>query len=59
MGVNSATTLEMLLYPGFICLFNESHQSPRYGLAAFALSLVATAVLFVIGAMIAFGILGA
>jgi hypothetical protein len=55
LGRLFGTTWEVLLYPGSIILFNESHHSLPHGLAAFALSLIATAVLYAIAAMILFG----
>lgn len=57
LGRLFGTTLELLFYPGSIFLFNVSHHSSLYGLTLFALSLVATAVLYAIGAMILFGII--
>ena len=42
LGRLFGTTLELLLYPGSICLFNESRRSSLYGLMAFGLSLMAT-----------------
>lgn len=57
LGRLFGSTLDLLLYPGFIFLFNESHHSSLYGLAVFALSLVATASLYAIAAMILFGII--
>ena len=42
LGRLFGTTLELLLYPGSICLFNESRHSSLYGLMAFGLSLMAT-----------------
>jgi hypothetical protein len=57
LGRLFGTTLERLFYPGSIFLFNVSHHSSFYGLTAFALSLVATAALYAISAMILFGII--
>src|SRR5215813_9015643 len=63
LGRHFGSTLELLFYPGSIFLFNVSRLSSLYGLAAFALSLVITAALYVIAAMIVFvtirGVMGA
>ena|SRR2546430_14805298 len=56
LGRLFGSTLELLLYPGFIFLFGESRHSSLYGLTAFALSLMATIALYAFAAMILFGI---
>jgi hypothetical protein len=45
--------LELLLYPEFIFLFDESRHSSLYGLTAFGLSLMATVAQYTFAAMIA------
>jgi hypothetical protein len=56
-------TLDLLLYPGSIFLFNTSRHSSMYGLTMFGLSLIVTIALYAVAAMILFvvfrGILGA
>jgi hypothetical protein len=56
LGRLFGSTLELLLYPGSIFLFNESRHSSLYGLTSFGLSLIATAALYAFAAMILFGI---
>ena len=55
-GRHFGSTLEWLLYPGSIFLFNASRHSSLYGLTTFGLSLVATGALYAFAAMILFGI---
>lgn len=56
-------TLDSLLYPGSIFLFNVSRHSSMYGLTMFGLSLIVTIALYALAAMILFvvfrGIVGA
>ena len=56
LGRLFGSTLELLLYPGSIFLFDESRHPPLYGLATFGLSLMATIALYALAAMILFGI---
>jgi hypothetical protein len=56
LGRHFGGTLEWLLYPGSIFLFNASRHSSLYGLTTFGLSLVATVALYAFAAMILFGI---
>ena len=57
LGRHFGSTPELLFYPGSIFLFNVSRHSSLYGLAAFALSLVVSAALYAIAAMILFVII--
>ena len=45
-------TLDSLLYPGSIFLFNTSRHSSTYGLTMFGLSLIVTIALYALAAMI-------
>jgi hypothetical protein len=56
LGRLFGSTLELLLYPGSIFLFDQSRHSSLYGLTAFGLSLTATVALYAFTAMILFGI---
>jgi hypothetical protein len=56
LGRVFGSTLELLLYPGSIFLFDTSGHSSLYGLTTFGLSLMATVALYVFAAMILFGI---
>jgi hypothetical protein len=56
LGRLFGSTLELLLYPGSIFLFDESRHSSLHGLTTFGLSLMATVALYVFAAMILFGI---
>ena len=56
LGRLFGSTLELLLYPWFIFLFDESRHSSLHGLTTFGLSLMATVALYVFAAMILFGI---
>jgi len=56
LGRLFGSTLELLLYPGSIFLFDESHHSSLYGLTTFGLSLMTTVALYAFAAMILFGI---
>lgn len=47
---------DLLLYPGSIFLFNQSRHSSLYGLITFGLSLIVTVALYVITAIVLFGI---
>lgn len=47
-------TLDSLLYPGSIFLFNTSRHSSVYGLIMFGLSLIVTIALYALAAMILF-----
>ena|SRR5881394_1960723 len=57
LGRLFGSTLELLLYPGSIFLFDESRHSSLYGFTTFGLSLMATVALYAFAAMILFGIL--
>jgi hypothetical protein len=50
------SSLDLLLYPGSVFLFNESRHSSLYWLTAFGLSLMATVALYAFAAIILFGI---
>jgi hypothetical protein len=56
LGRLFGSTLELLLYPGSIFLFDASRHSSLYGLMTFALSLLVTVALYVFAATILFGI---
>jgi hypothetical protein len=56
LGRLFGSPLDLLLYPGAIFLFYESHHSSLYGLATFGLSLMVTVALYAFAAMILFGI---
>ncbi len=56
LGRLFGSTLELLLYPGSIFLFDASRHSSLCGLTAFGLSLMATVALYAFAAMILFGI---
>jgi hypothetical protein len=57
LGRLFGSTMEFLLYPGSIFLFDASRHSSLYGLAIFGLSLMGTVALYAFAAMILFGIL--
>ncbi len=57
LGRIFGSTLEFLLYPGSIFLFDASRHSSLYGLTIFGLSLMGTVALYAFAAMILFGIL--
>ncbi|MGB9474590.1 MAG: hypothetical protein WCE87_05910 [Candidatus Udaeobacter sp.] len=56
LGRLFGSTLELLLYPGSIFLFNQSRHSSFYGLTTFGLSLVVTVALYALAGAILFGI---
>jgi hypothetical protein len=56
LGRLFGSTLELLLYPGSIFLFDTSRHSALYGLTTFGVSLMATVALYALAAMILFGI---
>jgi hypothetical protein len=56
LGRLFGSTLELLLYPGSIFLFDASRHSSLYGLTTFGVSLMATVALYALAAMILFGI---
>ena len=56
LGRLFGSTLELLLYPGSIFLFDASRHSSLYGLTTFGLSFMATVALYALAAMILFGI---
>lgn len=56
LGRLFGSTLELLLYPGSIFLFNQSRHSSVYGLITFGLSLIVTVALYALAGMILFGI---
>jgi hypothetical protein len=56
LGRLFGNTLELLLYPGSIFLFDESRHWSLYGLTTFGVSLVATVAPYAFVAMILFGI---
>jgi hypothetical protein len=56
LGRLFGSTLELLLYPGSIFLFDASRHSSLYGLMSFGLSLMATVALYAFAAMMLFGI---
>jgi hypothetical protein len=56
LGRLFGSTLELLLYPGSIFLFDASRHSSLYGLTSFGLSLMATVALYAFAAMILFGV---
>ena len=56
LGHLFGSTLELLLYPGSIFLFNQSRHSSVYGLAVFGLSLIITIALYALAGMILFGV---
>jgi small-conductance mechanosensitive channel len=56
LGRLFGSTLELLLYPGSIFLFDSSRHSSLSGLNTFVLSLMVTVTLYVFAAMILFGI---
>jgi hypothetical protein len=57
LGRLFGSTLEFLLYPGAVFLFDASRHSSLYGLTIFGLSLMGTVALYAFAAMILFGIL--
>ena len=50
-------SLELVLYPGSVLLFDASHHSSLYGLIIFGLSLIITVALYAVTATILFGII--
>jgi hypothetical protein len=56
LGRLFGSSLDLLLYPGCIFLFNESRHSSLYWLTMFGLSFMATVALYAFAAMILFGI---
>jgi hypothetical protein len=56
LGRLFGSSFDLLLYPGSIFLFNESHHSSLYWLTTFGLSLMATVALYAFAALILFGI---
>jgi hypothetical protein len=56
LGRLFGSTLELVLYPGSIFLFDASRHSSLHGLMTFALSLLVTVALYAFAAMILFGI---